>query len=38
MYRKAYGVIEALAPVHVGATAGEETGNLNLVVPEKVVV
>ncbi|MGI0493605.1 RAMP superfamily CRISPR-associated protein [Alkalinema pantanalense CENA528] len=31
MYRKAYGVIEALAPVHVGATAGEETGNLNLI-------
>lgn len=31
MYKKAYGVIEALAPVHVGATAGEETGNLNLI-------
>ncbi|EGK85914.1 type III-B CRISPR module RAMP protein Cmr4 [Microcoleus vaginatus PCC 9802] len=31
MYRKAYGVIETLAPVHVGATAGEETGNLNLI-------
>jgi CRISPR/Cas system CMR subunit Cmr4 (Cas7 group RAMP superfamily) len=31
MYRRAYGVIEALAPVHVGATAGEETGNLNLI-------
>ncbi|MBF2075530.1 MAG: type III-B CRISPR module RAMP protein Cmr4 [Synechococcales cyanobacterium C42_A2020_086] len=31
MYRKAYGIIEALAPVHVGATAGEETGNLNLI-------
>lgn len=31
MYRKAYGVIEALSPVHVGATAGEETGNLNLI-------
>lgn len=31
MYHKAYGVIEALAPVHVGATAGEETGNLNLI-------
>ena len=30
MYRKGYGVIETLAPVHVGATAGEETGNLNL--------
>ncbi|MEG5033189.1 RAMP superfamily CRISPR-associated protein [Microcoleus sp. AT3-D2] len=31
MYHKAYGVIETLAPVHVGATAGEETGNLNLI-------
>jgi CRISPR-associated protein Cmr4 len=31
MYRKAYGIIETLAPVHVGATAGEETGNLNLI-------
>jgi CRISPR-associated protein Cmr4 len=31
MYRKAYGVIKTLAPVHVGATAGEETGNLNLI-------
>ena len=28
---KAYGIIEALAPLHVGATAGEETGNLNLI-------
>ena len=28
MYNKAYGVIETLAPLHVGATAGEETGNL----------
>lgn len=31
MYKKAYGVIETLAPLHVGATAGEETGNLNLI-------
>lgn len=31
MYRKAYGIIEALAPLHVGATAGEESGNLNLI-------
>ncbi|UFP93586.1 RAMP superfamily CRISPR-associated protein [Gloeobacter morelensis] len=31
MYRKAYGIIETLAPVHVGATAGEESGNLNLI-------
>jgi len=31
MYHKAYGVIETLAPLHVGASAGEETGNLNLI-------
>lgn len=31
MYQKAYGIIEALAPLHVGASAGEETGNLNLI-------
>lgn len=31
MYRKAYGIIETLAPLHVGATAGEESGNLNLI-------
>lgn len=31
MYHKAYGIVEALAPLHVGATAGEETGNLNLI-------
>lgn len=31
MYNKAYGVIETLAPLHVGATAGEESGNLNLI-------
>ena len=31
MYYKAHGIIEALSPVHVGATAGEETGNLNLI-------
>lgn len=31
MYKKAYGIIETLAPVHVGATAGEESGNLNLI-------
>lgn len=31
MYQKAYGIIETLAPLHVGATAGEETGNLNLI-------
>ncbi len=31
MYKTAYGIIETLAPVHVGATAGEESGNLNLI-------
>lgn len=31
MYKKSYGIIEALAPLHVGATAGEESGNLNLI-------
>lgn len=31
MYKRAYGVIETLAPLHVGATAGEESGNLNLI-------
>ncbi|WP_017327458.1 RAMP superfamily CRISPR-associated protein [Synechococcus sp. PCC 7336] len=31
MYSKAYGVIHTEAPVHVGASAGEETGNLNLI-------
>jgi CRISPR-associated protein Cmr4 len=31
MYQKAYGIIETLAPLHVGAAAGEETGNLNLI-------
>jgi CRISPR-associated protein Cmr4 len=31
MYKRAYGLIETLAPLHVGASAGEETGNLNLI-------
>ena len=31
MYYKNHGIIETLAPVHVGASAGEETGNLNLI-------
>jgi len=31
MYKKAFGIIETLAPLHVGATAGEESGNLNLI-------
>jgi CRISPR-associated protein Cmr4 len=35
MYKKAYGIIEALAPLHVGAAAGEESGNLNLIFREQ---
>lgn len=31
MYKKAYGIIETLAPLHVGASAAEESGNLNLI-------
>jgi CRISPR-associated protein Cmr4 len=31
MYQKAYGIIETQAPLHIGASAGEETGNLNLI-------
>jgi len=31
MYNKAYGIIQTLAPLHVGATAGEESGNFNLI-------
>ena len=31
MYHTAFGIIETLAPLHVGASAGEETGNLNLI-------
>ena len=31
MYDTAFGIIETLAPLHVGASAGEETGNLNLI-------
>lgn len=31
MYKTAYGIIETLSPLHVGATAGEESGNLNLI-------
>lgn len=31
MYHKAYGIMETLAPLHVGASAGEESGNLNLI-------
>ncbi|MEW6499421.1 MAG: RAMP superfamily CRISPR-associated protein, partial [Cyanobacteriota bacterium] len=37
MYNKAYGVIETLAPVHIGATAGEETGNLNLIFRDQFI-
>jgi CRISPR-associated protein Cmr4 len=35
MYQKAYGIIETLAPLHVGAAAGEESGNLNLIFREQ---
>jgi CRISPR-associated protein Cmr4 len=31
MYTKSYGIIKTLAALHVGATAGEESGNLNLI-------
>jgi CRISPR-associated protein Cmr4 len=31
MYNKACGIIQTIAPLHVGATAGEESGNLNLI-------
>ena len=31
MYQTAFGIIETLAPLHVGASAGEETGNLKMV-------
>ena len=31
MYKKLHGIIETLAPLHVGATAGEESGNLNMI-------
>lgn len=31
MYQKNYGIIETIAPLHVGASAVEETGNLNLI-------
>lgn len=31
MYHQGYGIIKTEAPLHVGATAGEETGNINLI-------
>jgi CRISPR-associated protein Cmr4 len=31
MYSRRYGLIRTLAPLHVGAAAGEESGNLNLI-------
>ncbi len=31
MYQQYYGIIDTLAPLHIGASAGEETGNLNLI-------
>lgn len=36
MYHKGYGIIKTLAPLYVGATAGEETGNLNLIFRDKI--
>jgi len=34
MYERRYGLIRTLAPLHVGASAGEESGNLNLIFRE----
>ena len=31
MFKKSYGIIKTLSPLHVGASAGEESGNLNLI-------
>jgi CRISPR-associated protein Cmr4 len=31
MYERRYGLIRTVAPLHVGASAGEEAGNLNLI-------
>lgn len=31
VYASSYGLIETLAPLHVGASSGEESGNLNLI-------
>ena len=31
MYARRYGLIRTLAPLHVGASEGEEAGNLNLI-------
>lgn len=31
MYERRYGLIRTLAPLHVGASTGEEAGNLNLI-------
>ena len=37
MYKKAYGIIETVAPLHVGASAGEETGNINLIFRDQFI-
>lgn len=37
MYHQGYGIIKTLAPLHVGATAGEETGNLNLIFRDQMI-
>ena len=31
VYASSYGLIETLAPLHVGASSGEESGNLNMI-------
>lgn len=37
MYKRAFGIIETLAPLHVGASAGEESGNINLIFRDQFV-
>ena len=37
MYHKGYGILETQGPVHVGASAGEETGNLNLIFRDQFI-
>lgn len=37
MYQRNYGIIETQAPLHVGAAAGEETGNLNLIFRDQFI-
>ena len=37
MYNRAYGIIETMAPLHVGASAGEESGNINLIFRDQFI-